>query len=506
MKTTTRLGPATLLLVLAATGCGASSPAGVAAPESPEAMGYPQAPPGAYGGDAAPAAPSPEPMAAADDGDSSAEPEEVPAVAPVAAAPPPPPAAAAPSGGASPRRPASRPSPVAAEKKAGGAEGEGRGGVALSPAPRGIRAGEWDDNANYRDFLAYIGQQSHLGIEKVDVTARRFLVVRDAAGKGVPGCLVRVRDEGQREAQLTTTASGRAILFPRAMGLAGGALTATTDCQGARAAARFDTARPDDAVVLELGKARAPITAPVVDVAFVLDTTGSMSEEIREVKETLRRVTDTLEARGVRVRIGLVEYKDKGDDFVTKTYPMTSDVAAFSRTIAHIQASGGGDMPENVNEGLEVALRDLQWSERSSARLAFLIADAPPQLGYQDADPYARSARRAAERGIQIFTVATSGMDALGQAVFRQVAQLTGGTNMFVLRGGAGPQSTGAGDAASSCGGTHDNFASGNLDQLITRKIANEIAALQADPMRIAGLGQDEKAKPCDARVLVLAD
>jgi len=97
-------------------------------------------------------------------------------------------------------------------------------------------------------------------------------------------------------------------------------------------------------------------------------------------------------------------------------------------------------------------------------------------------------------------------MDELGQAVFRQIAQLTGGTNLFVLRGGAGPQSTGAGDAASSCGGTHQNFASGNLDQLITRKIAQELAALDADPMRIAGLGQDERAKPCDQRVLVLAE
>jgi uncharacterized protein YegL len=259
-------------------------------------------------------------------------------------------------------------------------------------------------------------------------------------------------------------------------------------------------------VTLSLGKARAAIASPVVDVAFVLDTTGSMSEEIREVKETLRRVTDTLAARGMRVRIGLVEYKDKGDDFVTKTYPMTTDVAGFAQRIAPIQASGGGDMPENVNEGLEVALRDLQWSEGSVARLAFLIADAPPQLGYQDADPYSKSARRAAERGIQIFTVATSGMDELGQAVFRQVAQLTGGTNMFVLRGGAGSQSTGAGDAKSACGGTHDNYASGNLDQLITRKIAQEIAALEADPLRIAGLGQDEKAKPCDQRVLVVAN
>jgi hypothetical protein len=74
---------------------------------------------------------------------------------------------------------------------------------------------------------------------------------------------------------------------------------------------------------------------------------------------------------------------------------------------------------------------------------------------------------------------------------------------MFVLRGGAGPQSTGAGDAKSSCGGTHQNFSSGNLDQLITHKIALEVASLSADPMRIAGLGKDEDAKPCEDRIVL---
>jgi hypothetical protein len=75
-----------------------------------------------------------------------------------------------------------------------------------------------------------------------------------------------------------------------------------------------------------------------------------------------------------------------------------------------------------------------------------------------------------------------------------------------VLRGGAGPQSTGAGDAKSSCGGTHQNFTSGNLDELILRKVKLEVAALKANPLAIAGRGQDENAKPCDKRVLLVAD
>ena len=85
--------------------------------------------------------------------------------------------------------------------------------------------------------------------------------------------------------------------------------------------------------------------------------------------------------------------------------------------------------------------------------------------------------------------------------VWRQIAQDTGGTNMFVLRGGAGPQSTGAGDAESSCGGTHKNYSSGNLAELITGKVTGSLRALDDDPLLIAGLGKDENAKPCAERL-----
>ena len=160
-------------------------------------------------------------------------------------------------------------------------------------------------------------------------------------------------------------------------------------------------------------------------------------------------------------------------------------------------------MPESVNEGLAVALSQLQYSDQSVARLVFLIGDAPPHLDYAQDTSYAESMRSAAHRGIQLHTIAASGMDALGQVVWRQIAQYTGGTNMFVLRGGAGPQSTGGGDPGSSCGGTHKNFSSGNLDELILGKIRGAVRSVDADPLRIAGVGVDENAKPCDQRLVI---
>jgi hypothetical protein len=182
---------------------------------------------------------------------------------------------------------------------------------------------------------------------------------------------------------------------------------------------------------------------------------------------------------------------------------MTNDLRAFERKVAHLSALGGGDTPEAMNEGVAVALAKLAWSETAVARVAFVIADAPPHLDYDNDTSYAKSMRRASHRGIKLFTIAASGMDDQGQAVFRQMAQYTGATNLFVLRGGAGPQSTGGGDPKSSCGGTHENYTSGNLDALIVSKIRAELASLDANPMRIAGLGKDENAKPCSERLTV---
>lgn len=383
-------------------------------------------------------------------------------------------------------------------------------GVAEEPMPvvaqpSGVRAGEWDDNANYRDFLGYIQKSQSLGIERLDVSSRRFLVVTDKDGNGVPNCKVTVTDSAaQKTASLTTAASGRAVFFPHLFGM-GDSLSASTTCLSQNATTvSFDTKDADGTVQIKLPVARADVSKPSLDVVFILDTTGSMSEEIESVKTTLKTVLAKLDP-SVQIRVGLVEYRDRSDTYVTKVYPLTSDIKSLSTSIAGLSADGGGDTPEDVDSGLSVAIGQMQWNSKAVGRLAFLIADAPPQLNYADSVPYGTSAKRAAEKGIKIFTVAASGMDAQGQAVFRQIAQVTGGTEMFVLRGGAGPQSAGGGDPTSSCGGTHENYSSGNLDQLIVGKINTEVTSLKADPMRIPGLNKDENAKACADKVLIIA-
>ena len=379
--------------------------------------------------------------------------------------------------------------------------------IAVAPTSPSVKAGEWDDNANWREFGKWLATEERLPFHHADVSTRRLLVVRDRDGKAIPRCPVTVVDQAQHAVTLTTTASGRALLFPKAEGLGGHLVSATARCGGNAVAEQtfaIDDA-PEAVVDLHLAAPRSLPAQRTIDVAFVLDTTGSMSEEIAGVKATIGKVASQLRRSDLRVRIGMVAFKDRGDEYVTRTYPMTTDIDAFARQVADVEASGGGDMPESVNEGLHVALNGLDWGRDSVAEMAFLVGDAPPHLDYKQDFDYAREMRDASHRGIEIHTIAASGMDDLGQVVWRQVAQYTGATNLFVLRGGAGPQSTGAGDPKSSCGGTQAQYTSGALDQLVMAKIRREIAAVDGDPMRIAGLGQDENAKPCDKRVF-LAD
>ncbi len=403
--------------------------------------------------------------------------------------------------------------PAARERRAGPAEtspGDGRKGKgaigdwrAADPfdvgQAAGVAAGEWDDNANYQEFQRFIEASSRLSFSRVDLRHRRFLVVRDSDGMGVPSCKVDVSD-GQHHITLTTAASGRAILFPHAEGFSGYQLTASTRCADDEVSAKFTLEASDDVVDLRLDTARSLPGVRDIEIAFILDTTGSMSEEIAAVKTTIQKVAKELSTSNVRVRMALVEYKDQSDEFVTKVYPMSTDLRGFAQKVSTIAASGGGDTPEDAAEGLRVGINGLQWSDSAVARMAFLIGDAPPHLDYQSAN-YVRDMKTAARRGIKVFTVAASGMDDLGQAVWRQIAQYTGGTNMFVKRGGAGPASTGGGDPKSSCGGTHDNYRSGNLDQLIVAKVEQELRDLDQSPLRIAGLRIDENAKPCNERI-----
>jgi hypothetical protein len=214
-----------------------------------------------------------------------------------------------------------------------------------------------------------------------------------------------------------------------------------------------------------------PVPSPLrLDVGILLDTTGSMGDEMARVKATLLEVTKKAKALGreVDLRWGAVLYKDidAGEPYVTMRHPFTADATAFQAALASVEAGGGGDEAESVNQGLAEAVGRLDWRP-DAAKLLFLVADAPPHMDYDGDVPYGTSLLAAIAAGIRIHTVAASGLNAFGTLVFRQAAQLTRGNFVFIEYG----------DAASSAAahGVAGRVASNNLDDILFRAIQAEI-------------------------------
>jgi Mg-chelatase subunit ChlD len=117
-----------------------------------------------------------------------------------------------------------------------------------------------------------------------------------------------------------------------------------------------------------------------VDLAFVVDTTGSMGPFIAAAKaQMIVMVKELAAAAKVSMRLGLVQYRDHPpqDQLVYKAEAFTEDLAAAQKGIAALKAEGGGDGPEAVLDGVRAACADLKWRPHAR-RLAVLIGDAPP--------------------------------------------------------------------------------------------------------------------------------
>ena len=152
----------------------------------------------------------------------------------------------------------------------------------------------------------------------------------------------------------------------------------------------------------------APVGNPKVDVVFVLDTTGSMSGLIQTAKEKIWSIASTMASAQPtpEIRIGLVAYRDRGDDYVTKVVDLSDDLDSVYATLMDFQADGGGDTPESVNKALYDAVHNVSWSQGTQAyRVVFLVGDAPPHMDYQDEMKYPEIVAAANKKGIVINTI-----------------------------------------------------------------------------------------------------
>lgn len=184
-----------------------------------------------------------------------------------------------------------------------------------------------------------------------------------------------------------------------------------------------------------------PPLRPEIDVVFVIDSTGSMTDEIRAVKTHITNIVREVESGqpSPELRVGIVTYRDhklEENEYVYKTSKLTNNLDSSLRFLEHIEARGGGDTPEAVADGLDQAVSHMNWMDNSK-KLIFLIGDAAPhgegstdqnyQQGCPEGHDYKDSIEEAQEKDIKIFAISGSGMDSTGTNIWREIARKTGG-------------------------------------------------------------------------------
>ena len=134
--------------------------------------------------------------------------------------------------------------------------------------------------------------------------------------------------------------------------------------------------------------------------------------------------------------MGLVAYRDRGDDYVTRVVDLSPDLDSMYSTLMDFRAQGGGDGPESVNQALHDAIHGISWSQdENTYRVVFLVGDAPPHMDYADDVPFPETLRVAGQRGIVVNTI-QAGNQRGTIGTWRQIAQLGGGSYFQVSQNG----------------------------------------------------------------------
>ena len=170
-----------------------------------------------------------------------------------------------------------------------------------------------------------------------------------------------------------------------------------------------------------------------IDVAFIVDATGSMGDEIDFLKKDLEDIIKLVDEQcTAKVRTGCLFYRDEGDEYITRPSQFTTNLEDTKKFISKQEAAGGGDWPEAVHTALSEGLQSLNWSSDARSRVAFLVLDAPAH--HEDAviASCQKSIEQYAKMGIKIVPVSASGIDKACEYLLRSFALATNGTYVFI--------------------------------------------------------------------------
>jgi hypothetical protein len=338
-----------------------------------------------------------------------------------------------------------------------------------------VKAGSSDDNLQFNAFLSFIEANGRLGL-RCNVSHRVVVSVRDRDRLPLADADVELATARGVVMRRRTYADGRTLLFPSQLPALRQGAVVRVRYRGRKVHESLLRASRGHRIEVVVPRRRRVPRAVPLDIAFILDTTGSMGDEIDRLKRTLHQINEQISLLSPRpdVRFAMVLYRDRGDAYRVRHVPFTADVQRFTAQLQRVRAGGGGDNPEDVQAALQVGLRRLAWRPRG-IRLAFLVGDAPPHLDYGQRYTYVHAMREAAARGIKIATIGASGLDRAGELVWRQIAQYTMSPFVFLTYGEKG-DSEGGPSSASVSHHVGSNWVAENLDAIVVRMVKVELA------------------------------
>lgn len=363
-------------------------------------------------------------------------------------------------------------------------------GSGTSIDPGQLTAGDWDDNLNFELYQQYVSDytQEHGGVAVMDCSDRIVLTVVNEYEMAVSGARVTIDDGSATVLSAPTASDGRVLLCP---GLDGASsveglqitVEAPADEPSVDPVTVDAPAGTEWTVVLEGASAALPAA---LDLAFVIDATGSMSDEMRYLQDEIQSIVDMVEehSSSASIHLALVVYRDQGDDYVTRAFDFTDSLDDFRSSLDAQMAGGGGDYPEAMHDAL-TDMNQLSWRSGNVARLAFLVADAPPHDD-RVADTFDQVGV-ARTQGVKIYPVAASGVADLAEYVMRMSAQMTLARYIFLTDD-------------SGIGGSHAEphipcYHVQYLNQLIARAIQSEMMGEHIAPAEdeiIRSVGEPE--------------
>jgi len=345
------------------------------------------------------------------------------------------------------------------------------------PISGGLKASYADDNQQFNYFLGFLNKFDLRNLViPYDISERIQIQIQDARGKQIPDLPVKVYNPDLSKVLTAgrTYSDGSFFIFPAEF--AGQDQTYKLAFTDTGEQEIIDIYRNGPRKILvQTTRSHTLPKRSSVDIVFILDTTGSMGEEIQRLLETIDVIHMNLTSLASKplLRFGMVLYRDKADSYRTRVIPFTTDISEFRRALIKVQAAGGGDTPEDLQAALASGLHVLQWSERG-LRLGFVITDAPPHLDYGQDFTYIDAALEAKQQGIKLFTVGTGGLDIQGEYILRQIAQLTYAKYLFLTYGQETGENAG-GRPGSVSHHTGSNYQTDKLEAIIIRIAKEEI-------------------------------